>query len=45
MFLLKVVSVKQFPYNQYAIAPYLMTGKALEQYIAVSFAGGVKPLI
>lgn len=35
----------KFPYNQYEIAPFLMTGKAMVQYMAISFAKGVKPLI
>lgn len=35
----------KFPYNQYQIASFLMTGKALLQYMAISFAKGVKPLI
>lgn len=34
-----------FPYNQYKLAPFLVTGKALVQYMAISFSQGVKPLI
>lgn len=34
-----------FPYNQYKLAPFLVTGQALVQYMAISFAQGVKSLI
>lgn len=44
--LLRAVSLNlKFPYNQYEIAPFLTTGKALVQYMAISFAKGVQPLI
>ena len=33
------------PYNQYKLAPFLVTGKALVQYMVISFAQGVKRLI
>lgn len=35
----------KFPYNQYQIAPFLMTSKALVRYMAISLAKEVKPLI
>lgn len=35
----------KFPHNQYQIAPFLMTGKALVQYMAISLTKRVKPLI